>query len=88
MQLPIEDGLELIIQAYTKEQEEKLWQLYLTDKPNMDDEHYMDWEQYKAKAYKCAEENSKPVASKEEAEEKADKILEQFNKNGFYAEGR
>ena len=80
MNLSIEDGFELIVQAYTKDQEDKLWQLYLIDKPNFTEENYMDWGQYKEKAYENVK--VKPALTKEEALNKANKILNMVKRGG------
>lgn len=80
LQMDIEDGFELIVEAYKQTQEDKLWELYLVDKPNFTEETYMDWEQYKAKAYENVEE--KPVVTKEEALDRANKILNMVQKGG------
>lgn len=52
MNLDISEGLELIKTAYEKRAEERLWQRWLVDYSNMDQEHFMSFEDYKNKVFK------------------------------------
>lgn len=52
MNLDATEGLELIKTAYQKQAEERLWQRWLVDYSNMDQEHFMSFEDYKNKVFK------------------------------------
>lgn len=68
-----DDGVEQIRGAYLKDAEDKLYKQYLVDYSNMDKEHYMSFEDYKAKAFE-PQSKSKTALNKEQILSEAEKI--------------
>ena len=49
MELPVEEGTELILALLTKERDRRLWDLYASLYPWMDKEHFQTFEQFSDK---------------------------------------
>lgn len=73
MSLDAIDGLELIKTAYEKQSEERLWQRWLVDYQNMDNEHFISFEEYKNETLKAYNTPNKKLDAKAIIE-KAEKI--------------
>lgn len=73
MNLDVIDGLELIKTAYEKQSEERLWQRWLVDYQNMDNEHFVSFEEYKDEVLKAHNTPNKKLDAKAIIE-KAEKI--------------
>ena len=49
LNLPYKDGIALLRKAYEKEQDEKIWQMWLAQLPYMNKENYVSFSDYRAK---------------------------------------
>lgn len=77
LNMDIDSGYEFVIEAYKKENEDTLWQMYLVDYSHMNKDNYMNFIQYKEKIM------PKPIdrsLSKEEILNKSKAILEKLSK--------
>lgn len=73
LDLDIETGAELIQEAYKKQLDKKLWDMWLTKYPWMDEENYMSFEDFKDEM--MDQENQPQKLSRNEIIEQSERII-------------
>lgn len=81
MELDLYYGFELIKKAYEEKTNSMLWDMWLAKYPWMDKESFISFEDFKDKMLGQANEAKKPIETKEEIIDRAEKIVAVFNKS-------
>lgn len=78
MKLNFKNITKLLIKAYEKQQEQKIWEMYLMRFQNMDKDNYVSFEDFKSKGTSVEENEMTP----KELIEQAEKIKQKHQKGG------
>ena len=71
----------MLFEAYKDEQETRLWQQYLTTLPNMDENHFTSYEDYKEEAFReVKNESIETILQRAEKIKNADKLRKEGKK--------
>ena len=73
-----QDGIRLINKAVEKNNEQRLWNLYCTIYPNMDEKTFMSFEKFKKPSETKVENKATEIKTNDDAIEKAEAVRRKF----------